>query len=80
MQSVSIPTDVTSSIPAQGEDVQQYEITQFELREFSNILSSSTIYCQQYYFYNYINVIYEFSGVSSIKTTKEVASVKNITA
>jgi hypothetical protein len=37
----------------------QSEITQFELRELSNILSSSTIYYQQYYFYNYINVIYD---------------------
>jgi hypothetical protein len=75
MQSESIPTDVMSPIPAQGEGVQQYEITQFELREWSNILSSSTIYYQEYYFYNYINVIYEFSGVSSIEATKEVVSV-----
>jgi hypothetical protein len=28
----------------------QSEINQFELRELSNILSSSTIYYQQYYF------------------------------
>jgi len=37
----------------------QRDITQYELRELSNILSSSTIYYQEYYFYNYINVIYD---------------------
>ena len=55
----------------------QSEITQFELRELSNIWSSSTIYNQQYYYYNYINVIYEFSGVASIEATDAVASIKN---